>query len=44
MATYTVSSTKSYMQAMQPMIEALDRLDINRKSEKVPTIDNEKQR
>lgn len=42
MATYTVSSTKSYMQAMQPMIEALDRLDINRKSEKVPTIDNEK--
>ncbi|RCK67321.1 Antiviral helicase SLH1 [Candida viswanathii] len=42
MATYTVSSTKSYMQAMQPMLDALDRLDINRAAEKVPTIDNEK--
>lgn len=41
MASYTVSSTKSYMQAMQPMIEALNRINTGNKQQKVPNIDNE---
>ena len=41
MASYTVSSTKSYMQAMQPMIEALNRINTGNKQQKVPNIDTE---
>ncbi|KAG7660895.1 mug81 [[Candida] subhashii] len=42
-SSYTVSSTKSYMQAMQPMIDILNTLNINtqRPLKKIPTIDNE---
>lgn len=40
MASYTVSSTGSYMQAMQPMIEILNSFSIE-KDEKIPQIDNE---
>ncbi|CAI5759731.1 unnamed protein product [Candida verbasci] len=39
MASYTVSSTKSYMQAMQPMIEALNQFKTNQSN--VPNIDSE---
>ncbi|ABN64909.2 DNA-directed DNA polymerase [Scheffersomyces stipitis CBS 6054] len=45
MASYTVNSTKSYMQAMQPMIEMLNSLTGTSVSESVtrspPSIDNE---
>ncbi|EGW31106.1 DNA-directed DNA polymerase [Spathaspora passalidarum NRRL Y-27907] len=40
MASYTVSSTKSYMQAMQPMIETLAKLNVHTPA-KVPQIDQE---
>ncbi|EMG46561.1 SLH1 RQC trigger complex helicase SLH1 [Candida maltosa Xu316] len=41
MASYTVSSTKSYMQAMQPMLDILNSLEYGRLNEKIPVIDNE---
>ncbi|KAK6462530.1 DNA-directed DNA polymerase [Scheffersomyces coipomensis] len=44
MATYTVDSTKSFMQAMQPMIEILDNFDIPIEGQKLPKIDSEKSR
>ncbi|KAK6456949.1 DNA-directed DNA polymerase [Scheffersomyces xylosifermentans] len=45
MASYTVSSTKSYMQAMQPMIEMLNSLSVpSPKDAKSPSIDTENNR
>ncbi|CUM54439.1 uncharacterized protein AC631_04380 [Debaryomyces fabryi] len=43
MASYSVNSTKSFMQAMQPMIEILNNLPVP-KDEKIPRIDNENNR
>lgn len=40
MASYSVNSTKSFMQAMQPMIEMLNTLPVP-SNEKIPRIDNE---
>lgn len=40
MASYSVSSTKSYMQAMAPLMDVLAKMDIPLE-EKVPKIDNE---
>ncbi|RLV93525.1 Antiviral helicase SLH1 [Spathaspora sp. JA1] len=40
MASYTVSSTKSYMQAMQPMMDILGKLNIQVPA-KIPQIDQE---
>lgn len=42
MASYTVTSTKSYMQAMQPMVDALKAFKETHKWEKVPLLDHEK--
>lgn len=39
MASYSVNSTKSFMQAMQPMIDVLNSLPVP--DEKIPRIDNE---
>ena len=41
MSGYTVSSTKSYMLAMQPMVDSLQQRMLSQQPQKVPAMDNE---